>query len=680
MIPRPLAAALLATFAAMPAAGQSVVDGRTRYEAAYFAPFAPANALQIVERVPGFRLEEVDQEVRGFGQAAGNVVINGQRPSAKSETLATILSRIPATQVLRVEVGPGDLFASELSGKPQVVNLVLSGGAGLSGTIEGTLRRQYDGSLAPEGSVSVLLRRGFSTFNVAAGLDNEATGEEGFDVLTALPSGERIEFRRKVNAIRNPVASVSASWAHDAGANRTAHLNLRIARDWFRLTQDNDVFPAAGPARDDRLTQRFRTRDFEVGGDITRPLLGGALKLIGLATRRTRDNRELSLNRIGADVVGGSAQDLDDRREETVLRLVWSHADLGGWSVEAGAEGVLNRLRSRVDFFALQPGGARVRIDLPVDDAVVKEWRGEGFVNAGRALSPRLRVDIGMTYEASRLTVRGDAAAERTLRFLKPKASLDWRPGGRWRLQASAQRTVAQLQFEDFVSAAELTSERVNGGNPELVPQRAWELLLVAERPILGDGLLKLEAGYERVSLVQDRVPTPEGFDAPGNLDDGDTYIGRVTVDAPLASFGFKGARFSGRLSVVEGLVVDPYTGRRRRYSGNSLWVLDASLRQDLGRFAWGISASANSASTLFRRNEEDRSFRQNPYVSAFVEYRPDIRTTLTLGVDNLTDAEAFRERTFFLPTRATLSPSLLERRVRNQHLIPFVSVRRSLG
>ena len=29
---------------------------------------------------------------------------------------------------------------------------------------------------------------------------------------------------------------------------------------------------------------------FELGGDITRPLAGGAIKLVGLATRRKRDN------------------------------------------------------------------------------------------------------------------------------------------------------------------------------------------------------------------------------------------------------------------------------------------------------------------------------------------------------------------------------------------------------
>src|SRR5688572_18831907 len=140
--------------AADPARSESV-GGRTIYQAAYFRAFSPSNALEIVERVPGFSLDLGAQDVRGFGQAAGNVVINGSRPSSKSDTLATVLARIPASRVARVEVGPGDLFGSEFSGKPQVLNLVTTAAGGLAGTVNASLARTYDGRLAPAGSVSV---------------------------------------------------------------------------------------------------------------------------------------------------------------------------------------------------------------------------------------------------------------------------------------------------------------------------------------------------------------------------------------------------------------------------------------------------------------------------------------------------------------------------------------------
>jgi hypothetical protein len=655
--------------------------GRTVYEAAFFKAFSPSNALQIVQRVPGFTLETGDTSVRGFSQAAGNVVINGQRPSSKADTLDVILSRIPASRVARVEVGPGDLFGSDYAGKAQVLNLVLTSEGGLAGSVTGILHRDFTGRLYPEGSVSALLRRGKSSFTVSVGVNNNQSVEEGYDTLKALPSLRLLEYRRKTNYTSDPNGFVSGSWEYNGGVNRTAHVNARAALDLFSLTQANTVIPTGGTIRNDHLTERYHRHEYELGGDITRPFLGGGLKLVGLATRRHRLNKDVSLNRVNSVVTDGFGQTLDDERDETLARLVWSKPKLFGWAVEIGAEGVVNRLRSDVDLFEFAPGGASTTtIPLPIGHAVVTEHRGEAFVNASRTLTPKLRVDLGLTYEASHLTVTGDAKAARTLQFLKPKAVFDWRPGGGWHASLSLQRTVAQLQFEDFISVAELTNNRVNGGNANLQPQRAWEALATLEHPILGDGVIKLEAGYNRVQLVQDRVPTPQGFDAPGNLGDGELRIARLRLDAPLKRFGIKGGRLSAYVSYVGTSVVDPYTHRSRPFSGSSDLVVDISFRQDLGKFAWGVEASANTPVTFYRLDELDRNSSAWPYVVPFVEWRPDRRTSLNLTIDNATGIPAFRNRTFFEPSRANPVPSFLERRWRTRHIIPMLTFKRSFG
>jgi hypothetical protein len=676
------AAGLIAcSVGAWPASAQTEgPGGRTVYEAAYFSQFSPGNALELVRRVPGFTLELGSQEVRGFGQAAGNVVINGARPSSKSDTLETILARIPASRVLRVEVGPGDLFGAEFSGKPQVLNLILTSVGGLAGTVTATLRRDFSGQLTPEGNVSALYRRGKSSFNVSAGYNNGHFPEEGTDTLTSLPDGALLEFRRKYNDIGDHEAFVSGSWELNGGDNRTAHLNFRAAHGRFELTQENDVFPAAGPVRDDRLTQDYRRRDYEIGGDVTRPLLGGGIKLIGLATRRHRLLEDISLNRIASAVIGGFAQDTDSQRDETVLRLVWNRGDLGGWSVETGVEGALNSLDSDVNFFELDAAGARSRIDLPVDQAKVTEYRGEAFVNAGRALSPTLRMDLGLTYEASRLTVRGDATAERSLQFFKPKAVFDWKPKSGWHAQLSLARTVAQLNFEDFISAAELTNDRIDAGNADLVPQRAWEARLTVEKPILGDGLAKIELGYNLISQLQDRVPTPEGFDAPGNLGSGRQAFVRATLDAPLTRFGIKGGRLSLNGTLQDTSVEDPYTLERRRFSGFTAWQAEASFRQDLGKFAWGVSYFGGPRVSFFRRDEIDSSNSLEPFLTAFAEYRPSQATTVTVGADNLWQVAGTRDRLFFFPDRSNLIPGRFEFRERNSHITLFVRLKRSFG
>ncbi|WP_294391462.1 hypothetical protein [uncultured Sphingomonas sp.] len=669
---------------ASPGIGQTVgqtvgQDGRIVYPGSFFTQFRPANASEMVARVPGFTLQVVDEDVRGFAQAAGNLVINGQRPSIKSESIENILARIPANRVARIEVGAGDLFSAEYAGKAQVLNLVLNGQGGLAGTAEATVRRAFTGKLYPEGSISALLRRGPSTFNVSLMLDNDYTTEEGYDRVTSLPGGEQQEYRRKINYIQQPNGAASASWEYVGGTNRTAHANVRLGFDRLSLTQHNDVFPAIGQVRDDRLTQRYRRRDLELGGDVTRPLAGGAFKLVGLATRRHRNNDDVSLLRVQGDLIDGSTQTLVDDRDETLARLVWTHPSLLGWSVETGGEGSLNRLDSNVALFVLDPNAPPVRVDLPIDQAVVKEYRGEAFVNLGRPLTANLRTDLGLTYEASRLTVSGDAEAARTLNFLKPRATFDWRPKGGWHLQLSAQRTVAQLQFEDFISAAELTSERVNGGNANLVPQRAWEFLGTGEHPLLGSGLIRLEIGYQRVSLVQDRVPTPEGFDAPGNIGSGQKYILRSKVDAPLDRFGIKGGRLTLHGSLVKTSVRDPYTFRRRRFSNAEDFYYEVTFRQDRGQFAWGLTVEGNTKATEYRLDETD-TFGNQPLQEVFAEYRPTARTTLRLGVENPLDLGSYRDRIFYLPSRANPNPDSREHRGRDRHIMPYVTMKHSFG
>jgi outer membrane receptor protein involved in Fe transport len=360
--------------------------------------------------------------------------------------------------------------------------------------------------------------------------------------------------------------------------------------------------------------------------------------------------------------------------------LAWRRKDLNGWAAEVGAEVAVNRLDSQVDLFALQANGSQIRTDLPIDHAVIEERRAEGFANLGRAWTPKLRMDLGLRYEMSRQTVRGDAVADRRLSDLKPSVAFDWRLADGWRMQVSAKRTVAQLNFEDFISAAELSNERVNGGNANLVPQRAWETLLTVERRVLTDGLMRVELGRDWISRLQDRIPTPEGFDAPGNLGDGARRIARVQGDFPLSKFGIRGGRVSGRFTYQDTSVLDPYTLRKRRFSNTSTWVSDVNLRQDLGKLAWGVTASWTSNDRIvFRRNELDRSY-AGADVQAFGEYRPSARATWRLLVDNLADTAYGRDRVFFMPDRRNPIPNSNELRRRKIHPVPSLSLKYNFG
>jgi len=690
-----LAAPALAQAPATPPA--AAPSGRTTvYDAAYFAQFAPRSAYDIVQHVPGFQLDlgagQNGADVRGFAGTAGNVVINGARPSTKSEALDTTLQRIPAQRVVRVELGSGDLYGSDYAGKSQVLNVVLSNAGGLDANVTVGALRRYSGYVQKNISANALIRKGPSSFNLSAGTGYNKQYEEGTDTLVDTATGTLVEFRRKHNVYANKNPFIAAAYALEHGANDAYRVNLRWQPSRFDLTQRNRVSPFDGPQHDDNLFQHYKDPVFELGGDVTRPLAGGAIKLVGLATRRKRHDFDQYIQRDGlidegGVTNGGFDQLIDARRNETIGRLSWTRANLLGLSFEAGAEAAYNTLDDHVELNAVDEDGNRVPIDLSIADATVKEKRGEVYVNLGKALSPTLRVDGGVNYEYSNLKVRGDAIADRTLKFLKPNITFDWKPGGGWHAQVSVKRTVAQLDFYDFISVGDLSTKRINGGNADLEPQRTWEFRATVDHPLFGDGLFKLDLGHDLVSKLQDRIlicdeidhPGDPNFcaDAPGNLGTGRRYFASLTLDAPLAML-WKGLRAKLTGTIQRTRVEDPISGDKRNWSGFfPTWQWDLTVRRDSGPLSYGFEVFDQRRTTFFRTDEFDSNFNGAPGWNAFVEYRPAANTSVTFNVDHVFGK---RNRLLFRPNRADPSLIINEFRERDQHISVGLTLKQTFG
>jgi hypothetical protein len=668
----------------------------TVYDAAFFAQYAPRTAYDIVQHVPGFQLDlgstqsaTGSVDVRGFAGTAGNVVINGARPSTKSETLDTTLQRIPAQRVVRVELGPGDLYGSDYAGKSQVLNIVLSDAAGFDANVTANTTRRYTGYVQPNLSGNALIRKGPSSINLSAGTQRNKQYEEGTDTLTDIRTGDLVEFRRKHNVYFNRDPFVSGAYALERGPDDAYRINARWQPSRFDLYQRNRVFPEDGATHDDNLHQHYRDPVFELGGDVTRPFADGAIKFVALATRRKRHDLDQYVQRNGliegnARVNGGFEQLVDAKRNETIGRASWTRSNLLGFSFEAGAEAALNTLDDHVSFSEVDENGNKVPIPLPIANARVKEKRGELYVNIGRSLSPKLRVDGGINFEFSHLTVTGDASEDRKLKFLKPNLSVDWNPGHDWHAQLSVRRRVAQLDFYDFISIADLSAQRVSGGNADLQPQRAWELRATIDHPLLGDGLVKLDFGHDEVSLLQDRILIEDDkgkfFDAPGNLGTGRRDFVQLTLDIPLSRL-WSGLRAKGGATLQRTRVEDPISHDPRKWTGfYPTWQWNADVRRDSGKWSYGFAVSDNQRFTFYRTDEFDTNFNGSPYWTAFVEYRPWADTAITFDVDNLLNTSANRDRLLFRPNRAQPDFVFDEFRERNRHRSFGFTLKRSFG
>jgi len=678
-----------------PAATPTQGTRTTAYDAAFFAQYAPRSAYDIVQRIPGFTLDlgannnnSGPSDIRGFAGVAGNVVINGARPSTKSEPLDAYLSGIPASRVKRVEVGPGDLFGADYSSKTQVANLILveGGGGGPTGNTTISAERHYTGRITPTASGSVSLTRGPSTFNVAGDTAYFDFTEEGTDEVTDPATGELLEYRRKVNATHNYSPFISGSWALDNGPTHSANFNARYHFDHFFLKQTNHVFPSGGEQHDDSLIEDYPTKSIEIGGDVTQPLAGGAIKFVGLASRQGRHTLdEYDQGNLGhTEVVGGFQQLSHSQRNETLGRLTWSKQKLLGFQFEAGGETAWNTLDYNLNLFSFDENGEKTRVDLPLDNARVTELRGEFWVNGSRPLSKTLRMNLGLNYEMSQLKVSGDATADRKLQFAKPSITLDWEPGNGWHSQLILRRTVAQLDFFDFISVADLASNQVSGGNANLQPQRSWEGRFSVEHPLFGQGKARLELGYNLISLLQDRILVCDAedvcFDSPGNIGSGRQAYADLTLDAPLDRF-WKGLRAKLHGNVQRTRVEDPTTGEFRGFSGFfPTWEWDADIRRDLGRFSYGVTAGDNARTTIFRTDTIDTRWNGGVFASAFVEYRPTQSRALRLDLNDVSNVGGGRNLLQFFPNRTNPEPGLLDHRFRNSHVRIQLTFKQSFG
>ena len=149
------------------------------YLPADFADNAPANAWDMLSRLPGFVTVDADEDVRGYAGARGNVLIDGARPTSKHEDAKTLLKRIPASAVARIELIRGGVPGIDMSGYALLANVVRRHDATSQSAIEAGMVAATDGWMAPKGQWEYGRRWDGHTLDLALKLDPELDDDSG---------------------------------------------------------------------------------------------------------------------------------------------------------------------------------------------------------------------------------------------------------------------------------------------------------------------------------------------------------------------------------------------------------------------------------------------------------------------------------------------------------------------
>ena len=174
----------------LPAAAADMGDAVSTYPASFFADARPSTASDMVARLPGFSLV-YGNGARGFAGAGGNVLIDGAPPTAKNDDLNTILSRIPARSVDRIDVIRGGAPGIDMQGNNVIANVVLRADAAAQLIVTAGVTWLESGQYNPNAGIEYHDQLGAVQYEVAASRNvqiwNDGPGT-GYRVVTG-PSG-----------------------------------------------------------------------------------------------------------------------------------------------------------------------------------------------------------------------------------------------------------------------------------------------------------------------------------------------------------------------------------------------------------------------------------------------------------------------------------------------------------
>ena len=602
------------------------------YPPSFFAALNSANALDMVGRIPGFTLD-TGASVRGYEGAAGNVLIDGQRPSSKSDSIDQLLQRIPISQVERIDVIRGGAPGIDMQGKTVLANVIRKKNAGFHGLVA-----VADSLVVEDGRNGPSVR-----LEASGGQDGhswEVSARRGKGIDDGTGDGAEIKVDPSGRIIgKNAITAKAGGWQTIlAGSYETPllggqfRINGRYFTNDYRLRETDDFSLPQGQQNRDRCEDE--EEDTEIGGRFNRAF--GArinVELVGLRTTKDETVSDDFSQRPGPRDVFV----LDRYSTETIGRAVLKFHQAPTLSWEAGGEAADNTLDSKTRF---TENGAPIAINAA--NVQVEEKRWEAFVKSTWQVTKTVSLEGAIRQEGSTITSQGDVRLEKSLGYTKPRVALTWAASDAWQVRLRVEREVGQLNFDDFVAKSSLNTSTITSGNPDINPQQDWVAEAAVERRFWGAGSLTLTGRHYKITDAVDRAPIflPDGSftDAPGNIGNGTKDEIEAEITLPLDKLGLKGAQLKGNVTKRWSEVTDPTTHEKREFSNLRPLEWEAHFAQPLPRWNanWGFDFFDNMWRQTFYRADVIETQKLKIYVTPFIEWKPRPDLQIHFEIENL--------------------------------------------
>jgi hypothetical protein len=648
--------------AAARAAGAADGAQPQSYSPDYFTQFQAGTAMDMVSRLPGFVFDGGNTS-RGV---AGNVLMNGKRPTSKTDSLGDVLGRIPAAAIERIDVINGGAGGIDMQGYPTVANVLIKEMDLVSASATASSSITPDGALQPSLTGNYNLKRQDKNINLTLGWTRSPDASQG--------QGHRTT----VYASATPAAETAIE---GSGINENKTVKLTYGQDVLdgQLTWNAAYNPWTyqSQARFDSDTRALNSNDnagrtMEQGLAYTRDLAPGA-SIDLRALYRGADAAAESTSAAGGNT---SYSVSNTTASEHILagQLTWQA--LEGVVIRGGFERAVNT-NDNSNTYQANAGAAA----SPSGGAWVQEERVEGQLSSAWQVDSALSAEAGLKIEHSSLSIGADLPQAKAYVYPKPRLRLALSPTPALQLRLRMEREVSQLNFGDAAAYFGVADKTPRAGYADIVPAKTWLCEGALEYRFWDRGAAVLSYTQSRISDVIDRMPIRTAsatYDAAGNI--GDASADSVTGMLNLPTDGWSLPQGLLKLSTTwrSSSVTDPTTQETRRLSGENPLAWRVEFSQDLPRqrTAWGFSVDNGWSNDSWQVAERDTSS-GGGWARAFINYRPASNMMVTLELNNLAGRVISYDRLHYAGDRLAGGVDFIEHNVTRTQPFAMLRVRR---
>jgi iron complex outermembrane receptor protein len=598
---------------------------------------------EVIRKLPGIDAGEhggdggTNARARGMARDSVQFLVNGERPTANARFALTQIGRMPADELVRIEILRG--ASAEFGGvAPVTVNLVMKNPVARDSTSLKLAAGQRGPEFNRQFNVSKGGGEGGFSWLLPVSLNHRGMPvEQGVSRLS--PSGTwQQETERGNYGIDEIIFSPRLSWKR--GTDQISLWPMLYRNDGERAT---DMTRDTGGHRADREESGTRIARLRTEGEMRVGENKLSVRAGLMAGRRFADRERVAHDALGVMTAWTEAERRHDREFTAALRLD-RPLDGGKHFLSTGIDFARHHRDDRQTF----TGAITSAGDFMGEARQWTLWLQDEWV-----LAPTLTLTGGLRGE--RMAIEADDDRRRH-GAVDPAVALRWEAAPGWTARTSLGGAIRFPKLEELTSVASRTAsantplEPDRGGNPDLKPERIVNLEAGLERSLANDaGLLGANVYLRRTRDFVERRALLEGtrwVERPTN--EGEARHWGLELSAKLrtdAAAFFKGGSLRAHLTLPRGEVADARLGVTRPVRELPRYSFSLGFEGPLPAWqsTWGFHWQKNGAVKTAVPGELAADTHGRDLLDMHLVRRLDAKLNLRLSLQNIFAADTRR-------------------------------------